>query len=600
MIRVFFAVFLLALSSVTASAQSTAWVQVEAHPTLATAQARARVYAAQLENVSGFFLGGRWYGVALGPYSPDDAETLLRQLRLSGAIPDDSYIVDGSRFRQQFYPIGVGAQTTAQPLPSAVTGAPLDALAGVVTPPVETSELPVQITPVIEAIVADITPVMDETAQEARASEALLDRGARMELQTALQWAGFYEAAIDGAYGRGTRASMRAWQEAKSFEPTGILTTLQRARLLSDYNAVLEGMNLQLVRDDASGIEMLIPTGVVAFGSYEPPFVRFDPKGDIDAQVLLISQEGDQNRLFGLYEILQTLAIVPPEGERSRSNTSFTLEGVGNGIHSYTFAKLDNGAIKGFSLVWPSGDDERRRRILSEMLASFVTIDGVLDPALATPSEDQAIDLIGGLQVRKPKLSRTGFYIDDAGQVLTTLQAVQSCETITIDSEHDMSVVHRDETLGLAVLRPVAALAPMNVAMFQTGVPRLQAEVAVAGYPYGGVLTTPSLTFGRLADLRGLNGEENVKRLSLTAKEGDAGGPVYDNGGAVLGMLLPRVVTAGQVLPPEVSFAVDSEQILASLKGAGIAVQTTDTMAYMPPESLTMRAAESTVLVSCW
>ena len=184
--------------------------------------------------------------------------------------------------------------------------------------------------------------------------------------------------------------------------------------------------------------------------------------------------------------------------------------------------------------------------------------------------------------------------------MLTTLEAVQSCESITINDEHDADILYSDAGLGIAVLKPSERLSPLSVAMFQTGVPRLQAEVAVAGFPYGGILVTPSLTFGRLADLRGLNGEENVKRLSLTAQEGDAGGPVFDNGGAVLGMLLPRTVVNGQVLPPEVSFSVDTDLILASLAASNIAVQTTDTMAFMPPETLTLRAAESTVLVSCW
>lgn len=596
MIRAFTFFFILALSPVTAIAQNTVWVQVEAQPTLSTAQARARFYAGQLENVNGYFLGGRWYGVVLGPYTPNDAEALLAALRRSGQIPNDSYIVDGSRFRQQFYPVGVGAQTAAQPLPATIASAPL--VDEVVAAP--EVEAPVIAPPIIEAPVVDPVQAPDETAKEAQASEALLDRAQRMDLQVALQWAGFYTSAIDGAYGRGTRASMRAWQEANNHEPTGILTTRQRAALLTAYNAVLEGMDLQVVRDDASGIEIMIPTGVVSFSEYEPPFVRFDAKGEIDAKVLLISQEGDQNRLYGLYEILQTLAIVPTEGARSRDKSSFELEGIGDGIHSYTYAKLDDGNIKGFSLIWPEGDDERRRRILGEMKASFVTLEGVLDPSLATPSEDQAIDLIGGLAVRKPQMSRSGFYIDDQGSVLTTMQAVQSCESITIDGEHDMSIVHSDEALGIAVLRPQDKLAPQNVALFQTGVPRLQAEVAVAGYPYGGVLVTPSLTFGRLADLRGLNGEENVKRLSLTAQEGDAGGPVFDNGGAVLGMLLPRASTNGQVLPPEVSFALDADQILTSLQAAGISVLTTDTMAFMPPETLTLRAAENTVLVSCW
>jgi S1-C subfamily serine protease len=314
----------------------------------------------------------------------------------------------------------------------------------------------------------------------------------------------------------------------------------------------------------------------------------------------LISQQGDQTRMFGLYEILQTLSIVPVDGPRSRNNNGFEIEGIGDGIHSYTFVRLANGEIKGFSLIWPEGDEERRSRILENMKASFNTIDGVLDPAIAAPDENQAIDLIAGLEVRKPRLSRSGFYVDGRGTVLTTAEAVGNCERITIDQAYDAELVHLDEARGLAVLKPTTALAPLGVAAFQTSVPRLQTEVAVAGYPYGGVLVTPSLTFGRLADIRGLNGEDDIKRLALAAQDGDAGGPVFDNGGAILGMLLPKTAQNGQVLPPEVSFAVDADQIVSSLTDAGISVETTDSVAFMTPETLTLRAADVTVLVSCW
>jgi hypothetical protein len=75
---------------------------------------------------------------------------------------------------------------------------------------------------------------------------------------------------------------------------------------------------------------------------------------------------------------------------------------------------------------------------------------------------------------------------------------------------------------------------------------------------------------------------------------------VFDNGGAVLGMLLPKVAQDGQLLPPDVSFIIDADRIVAALSDAGIATDTTDTLAFMPPETLTLRAAESTVLVSCW
>ena len=89
--------------------------------------------------------------------------------------------------------------------------------------------------------------------------------------------------------------------------------------------------------------------------------------------------------MFGLYEILQTLAIIPPTGERARRDRSFTIEGLDDDIHSYTSVVLENGEIKGFTLVWPTGDDDRRRRVLSEMQASFAPLKGFLTPLLRAP-----------------------------------------------------------------------------------------------------------------------------------------------------------------------------------------------------------------------
>lgn len=594
MIRVFLAILALAVTPIGATAQQTpVWVQVEAQPTLTGAQNRARAFDARLDNVAGYYIGSGWYGIVLGPYTRADADVLLGNLRRTGQIPNDSFIADGRNFRQQFWPVGVGAPTTAQPLPGSEPS--VEDLAAAIA---NTAVLP----PEGEPLIVETAPVEapDETVREARASEAALSRADRELLQTALKWAGFYESAIDGAFGRGTRRSMGEWQAANNFEPTGVLTTKQRGVLISAYNAILDGMDLQLVRDDATGIEMVIPTGVVAFDKYEPPFAQFEPKGEVAARVLLISQEGDQDRLFGLYEILQTLSIVPTEGPRRRRDQSFEIEGIGDGIHSYTTATLRNGQIKGFSLIWPAGDDARRIRVLEEMKASFATIDGVLDPAIAAPDDSQAIDLVSGLAVRKPQRSRSGFFVDNQGDVLTTIEAVGECDRITIDEVHEAQVVHTDDALGLAVIRPNVPLAPADVAQFQTGVPRLQSEVAVAGYPYGGILTTPSLTFGRLADIRGLNGEDELKRLSLTAQAGDAGGPVFDNGGAVLGMLLPRASQNGQQLPPEVSFSVDASRIVASLLLADVRLQSTDSVAFLPPEALNQKAVDVTVLVSCW
>lgn len=576
-------------STITAIAQEIGWIQVEAQPTLTAAQDRARAYSTLLDNVNGYYLGGSWYGIALGPYGVSDAEALMRQLKSEGTIPRDSFIADGSRFQSQFWPIGVGAPTTAQPLPQDLT-----ATAPVAEEPAAEEPVVVEITPEPEIRLADETPA------QARASESALSRPEREELQIALKWAGFYNSSIDGAFGRGTRSSMAAWQEANNHEATGILTTAQRAELIGQYNAVLESMDMQLVQDDAAGVEIQMPTGVVAFAKYDPPFARYDAKTDLGVQVLLISQEGDQTRFNGLYEILQTLEIVPVDGPRSRNGRTFEIDGENSEIHTYISATLDGTQIKGFALVWPAGDEERRTRVLDLMKASFATTDSVLDPASAAPGDDQGVDLISGLAIRKASQYQSGFYIDEKGDVMTSAEGLDQCEYLTIDDDHRASIVYQDDELGFAVLRPDVALAPMQVAEFQTGVPRLQSDVAAGGYPYGGVLTRPSLTFGKLADIRGLNGEGELKRLDLVAQPGDVGGPVFDNGGAVLGMLLPRVARNGQVLPAEVNFALDAGQIVASLQNGGITAQTTDTMAFMPPETMTLVAGDVTVLVSCW
>ena len=564
------------------SSDGIVWVQIEAQPTLAAAAERAAEYAADLPDVNGFSLGNGWYGIALGPYAPQDAEQVLRVYRSEGSIPRDSYIAFSSSFASQFWPVGTDLLKRGV---LQVPQAP-DATAEAATP-----------TPEPQPEIATPEPA-DETPAQARRSESLLSETERKDLQIALQWAGFYDSAIDGAFGRGTRGSMAAWQDANGFERTGVLTTLQRELLLKNYNAVLDGLGLELTRDAKAGLELKLPLGVVTFDRYEPPFAHYKASGDLDARVLLISQPGDRDTLAGLYDIMQTLEIVPLEGPRDRKADSFVLIGENGHIVSETRASLENGRIKGFTLVWPSGDEDRRRRLVAEMDKSLVRLDSVLDPA-AGMNADQAIDLVSGLQIRQPRVTRSGFFVDARGAVVTTAEAVQSCNRITLDEDHEATVTAADASSGVAILTPKKTLSPPAVARFSAVPPRLQSEVAIAGYPYGGVLTAPSMTFGTLADLRGLQGEETLNRLTLAPQPGDAGGPVIDAGGNVLGMLLPRT-SGGPQLPADVSFALAGGAIAEVMARAGLTASSGTDTAALDPQDITTRGVGMTVLVSCW
>jgi S1-C subfamily serine protease len=213
--------------------------------------------------------------------------------------------------------------------------------------------------------------------------------------------------------------------------------------------------------------------------------------------------------------------------------------------------------------------------------------------------ELQAIDLVSGLKIRTPKLSRSGFYVSSNGATLTSLDAVQSCNRITIEGDYDAQISATDDANGLALLRPDEMLAPAGIANFRNGQPRLKTEVAVAGYPFEGALNAPTLTFGRLADLRGLGGETTLNRLEMEAMSGDVGGPVLDTAGAIIGMLAPKEMKS-RALPAGVGFSVPNSVIAVMLSDAGVETAEATQSVALPTEDLASLAADMTVLVSCW
>lgn len=552
--------------------ESQVWIQIEAQPTLAEAEERARAYAGQFPETAGFRLGSGWYGIVLGPFPEAEARERLSQLTRQRMIPRDSFIAFPRNLGAPFWP----PEDPLSSEPPAMAEAPP-----------EPAEIPAQLP--------------DETAAEARGSEAQLTEDERKALQTALQWFGFYEGGIDGAFGSGTRNSMSAWQEAQGQEPTGVLTTRQRRALLDAWRGETEALGFAEVVEDEAGITVTLPLGLVEFDHYEPPFVHFRPKSGSGPQIVLISQPGDQAAFYGLYDVLQTLDSVPLSGERERTERTFRIRGSSATVETTVQAQLTGGLIKGWMYISTPGNEARDARILRMLERSFTPrSDKALDPGMVTMSTETKAGLLAGLQVRTPRLSRSGLFVDASGAVLTTLEAVETCGRITIDRATEASVTLSDAGTGLALLKPAAPLSPRAVAEFQLAPERPGTEVVVAGYPYEDRLPAPVMTFGTLEEVTGLDGEAGVKRLSLPALPGDAGGPVLDATGAVIGMLLPRISDPTRQLPEGVHFAAAGAELARVLSGAGITPRQAERRAALPPSDLSAMGLGMTALVSCW
>ncbi len=598
----FFAAVIVSVAALAGAARAQdAWVQIEALPTLARAEERARAWASVFPDVHGFRLPSGWYAVSLGPYDPGTAADRLFALRSERLIPGDSFVADGGQYRARFWPAGpdgpAASEAAASAAPEVPAGDPPDP-----GPAAAVNEAAAAAGPAATAQPEPPSaPEPDETPAEARRGEELLSADERRALQVALQWFGHYGAAIDGAFGRGTRAAMEAWQTANGHPPTGVLTARQRAELLAAYAADRASLGLGELVEERAGITITMPVELVTFADYAPPFVRYDERDGSGVRVLLISQEGTAATLAGLYELMQTLEIVPIEGFRERQGNSFTLTGRSEQLESHTYARLEGGMIKGFTLVWRPADRARMERVVAIMRDSLRSTGPALDPTLGSAGATERRDLLAGLEVRQAERTRSGLWVDARGAALTVAEAVEGCARITLDDVHEATVAATDGRLAL--LRPRSAVAPRGVAEFAGDEPRIGARAAVGGFPFGPALPVATVSFGRVEDLAGLGGEADLIRLSVAAEPGETGGPVFDPAGRVAGVLLPADGTgaAGRVLPPGVRFALKAGAAAGFLAANRIARPAAAAAeGALAPEDITARAMAVTVLVSCW
>ncbi|MGP1356904.1 trypsin-like peptidase domain-containing protein [Roseicyclus sp.] len=622
--------------------QERVWIQIESYASLGNTEARLRAYAPQFDNVNGFNAGG-FYAITLGPYTRAEAQRVLGDLLAAGRIPSDSFIQPRQAYTSQFFPIGEdrldGGLIASEPEPAPAVEAAVDAAEEAVeeteivvealedpapaeeaaaaeapAPAEEPAAEPVAEAEAVPApeVIAETAPapapepvvIQEETPDQARASEAQLTREERDQLQIALQYFGFYQGAIDGAFGPGTRGSMTDWQIDRGLEPTGVLTTRQRAQLLDEYATEIARLGYAVVTDAAAGIEVTLPMGMVEFEDYNFPFARYTAINDSGLDIYLISQPGDRATLFGLYEIMQTLEIVPLEGERERRGDSFLLTGRNDTLRSHTEARVVGGAVKGFTLLWGPERDEDVAQILPRIRETISYFGGALDPAFVPEDANEDIDLVSGFQVRRPELLRSGFFVDGSGTVVTTIEAVTGtsgqCDRVLIDNAYPASVAWRDDARGLAVLRPEQALAPLAFARIADAPARVRGDVAVAGFPFDGALSYAATAFGTLAALEGVNGETWMQRIDVSTADSEAGSPVMDMTGAVVGMVLPGN-TGGREMPDEVTLAVQPDALREALAAAGVASQAfAGAGGTLNRDQLARFGADIAVRVSCW
>jgi S1-C subfamily serine protease len=176
--------------------------------------------------------------------------------------------------------------------------------------------------------------------------------------------------------------------------------------------------------------------------------------------------------------------------------------------------------------------------------------------------------------------------VSKAGDVITNAHVVHECSAIGMKGRGDVKVRTArvrasDTTQDLALLTAeTPPTVPPTVLVWRRDT-RLGEPIAIYGYPYLGTLsssTSGTFTRGDVTALAGLRNNSSHFQLSAPVQPGNSGGPVVDDRGYVVGIVVAKLNALGVArsqgdIPQNVNFAIKSAQAISFMEAQGVAVE---------------------------
>lgn len=194
------------------------------------------------------------------------------------------------------------------------------------------------------------------------------------------------------------------------------------------------------------------------------------------------------------------------------------------------------------------------------------------------------------------------FYINNAGQLLTTWEQVGNCRRVAILDNFELrhvTVMAGNPLSGLAVLdaRETTAI----YALFRATPPRPGEGVTAFVHPISDGLFMPlDPTKGAMRSPDGADGATAILQTTAFRADQSAGGPIVDDSGNVLG------VTVGKLSPDwpgEIGYGISTEMILRFTASAAVGVWTAEMGGQgdaSSPQAAAPYAGDYTVPVICF
>ena len=137
-----------------------------------------------------------------------------------------------------------------------------------------------------------------------------------------------------------------------------------------------------------------------------------------------------------------------------------------------------------------------------------------------------------------------------------------------------------DDTNDLALLQAPSPF--KDVASIRQNSIRVGDGVVAIGYPYHGLLTSDfTVTTGIVSSLSGIFNDTRHLQISAAVQPGNSGGPLFDLGGAVVGVVAAkldavRMARATGSIPENINFAIKTGALRDFLDNSAVTYRTAE------------------------
>lgn len=436
-------------------------------------------------------------------------------------------------------------------------------------------------------------------------------------LQAALSFQGFYNGLTDGKWGRGSQAAIERYSsDTFSIEPLNV----HAATLTLDFVDQVETYGWFMSYQPIFGVSFAFPGNAMKLaktsdtfrywkaddGSAELALWKAVPASlaryhlELEAEVApgsqpytvrnanlwvtsLVDREGQHrylrsDRMIGDWSML---AITAAESAKHLLNGVSTSVSLGRAPN---FSLPDDGRITSLVALFSDWLDSRDQ----EPNAS------VSNQAPVEPEEEDGEGWTS---------SGSGFYVSASGEVLTNAHVVEGCASVLVDGEPAV-IVAASSDFDLALIRTSPPQPPKIVSRFASDTAQLNQDITVVGYPLRGLLGGVNITRGAVTSTKGLFGDLTRMQISAPVQSGNSGGPVLDETGAVVGVVVSKFDAkryadlAGEI-PQNINFAIRGELAKLFLAANQVGYVVGSDAAPLSSVDLARKAQRFTVLIEC-